>query len=439
MKRSYEGKAVTLLGFGRSGRAVADFLLPRGAALTVFAKTPPDEGEMTHYAANGVRFCIGALPERLPGELLVRSPAIRPDLPPILAAVARGAQLTSEIELLFDHTAADIIAVTGSDGKTTTASLIAALLREAGHTVYLGGNIGTPLLPMATQMRSTDVAVVELSSFQLMTLQKAPRVGVITNMTPNHLNWHRDMAEYIAAKCKIAANGIGFLVHNGACPTTVAAVSRLSCPKVAFTVQQGNMILADGQKTHTVPVPSSFSLPGAHNKENLAAAYAAVRELVTPAQMAAAVADFHGVPHRLQTVDTVRGVRFINSSIDTTPTRTAAALSALDRKPILIAGGRGKGVSFAPFGGILAEKTIAVCLYGEAAEELEQAIGGRVPTHRFDAFAAAFHAAAKMAKCGDTVLLSPACTAFDQFRDFAHRGEAFCRLVREFKEEGLPL
>jgi UDP-N-acetylmuramoylalanine--D-glutamate ligase len=175
-------------------------------------------------------------------------------------------------------------------------------------------------------------------------------------------------------------------------------------------------------------------LPVRHNRENLAAAYAAVREFVPVEAMQAALADFRGVPHRLQYVDTVAGVKYYNSSIDTSPTRTAAALAALGGKPLVIAGGRGKGVPFAPAADALAAHARAVFLYGEAAGEIEKAIDGRVPTHRFTDFALAFNAAAQMAKSGDTVLLSPACTAFDQFRDFEERGEFFCTLVENLKQ-----
>jgi len=438
MKNDYQDRSVAVLGFGRSGRAATDFLLQKGAKVTVYTESEPDPAQASKAAANGAAFRVGRFPEVFLQELLVRSPILRPDLPPIVASLRRGAVLTSETELFFAHSKARIIGVTGSDGKTTTSNLIALLLRGAGHSVYLGGNNGTPLLPVAERMRSTDFAVVELSSFQLMTLRKSPLIGVITNITPNHLNWHRDMGEYITAKRKIAGDGMRFLAYNSDCPTTAQAIRQLSVPTVAFAVRGENMMLTEGGKTDTVLAPKRFSLPGRHNLENLAAAYAAARPFVTLDDMDRAVADFHGVPHRLQYVDTVGGVRFYNSSIDTTPTRTAAALAALGGRPIVIAGGRGKGVSFAPLAEVMASRASAVCLYGEAAEEMAAAMGAHVVTHRFQAFEAAFYAAAKMANRGETVLLSPACTAFDQFRDFEHRGRVFCDLVRQLKKETMP-
>lgn len=429
--REYEnGLSVAVLGFGRAGRAATDFFLERKASVTVYAEQAQPDTELEHYRARGVQFCFGGFPDRFGEQLLVRSPGIRPDIPAILRSLEKGATLTSEIELFFEHCPARIIGVTGSDGKTTTANLIAALLRGAGYTVHLGGNNGTPLLPAVGKMRKNDFAVVELSSFQLMTLERSPEIAVITNITPNHLNWHTDMGEYTASKCRIFKYGAKKLVINAAL-TDICASS--SVPTEIFAATKRELLLTDGADTQHIAVPDTFLLPGAHNRENLAAAYAAVREFVPAETVKTALADFHGVPHRLQYVDTVSGVKYYNSSIDTSPTRTAAALSALGTKPLVIAGGRGKGVSFAPAADALAAHARVVFLYGEAAAQIEAAIGGRVQTHRFTAFELAFNAAVETAKSGDTVLLSPACTAFDQFRDFEERGAFFCTLVKNLK------
>ncbi len=423
---------MAVLGFGRAGRAATDFLQRRGAALTVYDEATPDAGTLAAYQGVGVRFCIGAFPKRFSEGLLVRSPGIRPDHPAIAASLAAGAELTSETELFLRHCRARIIGVTGSDGKTTTANLIALLLRGAGHTAYLGGNNGTPLLPQVEKMTSHDFAVLELSSFQLMTVERSPEVGVITNITPNHLNWHTDMTEYVAAKRRIFEHGAKRLVINA---TLSALCGDASVPMSVFAAEENAFTLTDGTGAYRYPIPDTFCLPGRHNRENLAAAYAAVREAVPYDTVATALAGFQGVPHRLQYVDTVAGVRYYNSSIDTSPTRTAAALTALGGKPIVLAGGRGKGVSFSPLRAAFGANARAVVLYGEAAGEIERAVAGSVPTHRFDDFRTAFCAASRMARAGDTVLLSPACTAFDQFRDFEERGETFCVLVRELKEE----
>ena len=443
---NYEDRTVAVLGFGRSGRAALDFLLPLGARATVYAPVAPRVEDMAKYDARGVRFCIGEFPKRFSEALLVRSPGIRPDIPPILESVAAGSLLTSETELLFAHCKAPVIGITGSDGKTTTSSLTALLLEGAGKRAWLGGNNGVPLLPHVWEMTTDHVAVVELSSFQLMTLDPAPHVAVITNVTPNHLNWHTDMAEYVEAKCRILGTRTAFFVTNADHNATKALAERAGIPlglfsssgelpqgcDMALTVRDGSLYVRQ-KHTETRHVLGDFHLPGRHNRENLMAAFAASAAMLERYPALDALADFKGVAHRLQYVDAVEGVRFYNSSIDTSPTRTAAALSALEGRPIVIAGGRGKGISLEPLADVLAERASAVFLYGETGEALQRALTGRVPVHRFAAFAAAFYAAAAGARPGDTVLLSPGCTAFDQFRDFEERGERFCTLVLEWK------
>lgn len=432
--KAYQGASVAVLGFGRSGRAAVDFLLPLGARVTVYATNAPPLHVMAQYRAQGVAFSIGAFPTRFAQSLLIRSPGIRPDIPTIEKSLAAGSVLTSEVELLLEHCPGRVIGVTGSDGKTTTSALIATLLKGAGKRVHLGGNNGTPLLPCVEEMTADDLAVVELSSFQLMTVERAPHVSVITNITPNHLNWHTGMEEYITAKRRIVGRNTARLVVNGACPITREIGERTHVPVTYFSVKEKTLFLTDETGERRISVPDTFRLPGVHNLENLAAACAAVGELAALDGIEASLADFRGVDHRLQYVDTVHGVKYYNSSIDTSPTRTAAALTALGGSPIVIVGGRGKGIPFDALAGALALHAKAVFLYGEAGDEIRRALAGRVPTHRFAAFAAAFYAAAASARPGDTVLLSPGCTAFDQFRDFEERGEVFCQMVRELKE-----
>ena len=442
----YADRDVAMLGFGRSGRAVVDFLLPLGARITVYLPEAPPSEIRERYCPLGVRFAVGELPPRIPCELLVRSPVIRPDIAPIAASVAAGAELTSETELFLRHCPAPVIGVTGSDGKTTTASLSAQLLKGMGKRVWLGGNNGVPLLPRVWEMRTEDVVVLELSSFQLMTVEQAPQVAVITNITPNHLNWHTDMGEYVAAKERILSTRTAFLVTNADCAITREIAKTVGLPLGLFSssgeLPQGcdigltvrdDLLCVRQKNGETRHVLGDFHLPGRHNLENLMAAYAAVTVVLGRQPTLDVLADFRGVDHRLQYVDTVGGVRFYNSSIETSPTRTAAALSAMAGNPVVIAGGRGKGISLEPLADALARRASAVFLYGETGEVLQRALTGRVPVHRFAAFAAAFTAAAAWARPGDTVLLSPGCTAFDQFADFEARGRTFCALVAEWK------
>ena len=430
MQKEYVGVSVAVLGFGRSGRAATDFLLERGADLTVYDAVEPPDAVRAFYSTRGVRFCIGAFPSCFSQRLLVRSPVIRPDHPAIAASLATGALLTSETELFIDRCAARVIGVTGSDGKTTTTTLIARLLRGAGHTVYLGGNNGTPLLPRVGAMTSSDLVVLELSSFQLMTLARSPEIAVITNITPNHLNWHTDMAEYVAAKRRIFTQGAKHLVLNAAHADVGGDL-----PTTLFSATAQEFTLRTGGNACRYPVPSEFLLAGQFNRENLAAAYAAVKDLVPYDTVPAALADFHGVAHRLQYVDTVAGVRYFNSSIDTTPSRTAATLTAFGERPVVLVGGRGKGLSLDPLRAVLRRNARVLVAYGETAAEMSRRLEGIIPIHVFDDFSAAFYACARMARAGEAVVLSPACTAFDQFRDFEARGAAFVTLVKELKRE----
>ncbi len=437
------GHSVAILGFGRSGRAVADTLLALGATPTVYTQTPVSDEVKAIYRQNGVDFVEG-FPQEFRESVLVRSPAIRPDIPPIRRALANGAYLTGECDLFMQSTAATVIGVTGSDGKTTTANLIFEILKAAGRRVVLGGNNGIPLLPLADKLSAGDIAVVELSSFQLMSAP-APDIAVLTNLTPNHLNWHADYEEYAAAKCR-ALQGAGRAVVSADCPNAFRIGQRSPTPVTWFSAQKSDfsknecavwakgeeLVLQTAKGRQTVSLFSKFRLPGRHNRQNFAAAAAATAEFASLSDLLAVAASFSGVEHRLQTVLTHNGIRFINSSIDTSPSRTAAALSALGGHPIVIAGGRGKGIPLAPLADSLATHAKAVFLYGEAAEEIKKELCGRVPTFVYARFARAFDGACACAKCGDTVLLSPGCTAFGEFGDFEERGRAFCRMARAF-------
>ncbi len=441
---------VAVLGFGLAGRAVTDYLLSVGCVPTVYDQGGLSGEHVTHYTANGVRF-VPSFPAEFTESILFRSPGIRPDHPAILRALSRGAYLTGEVDWFLSHTGATVIGVTGSDGKTTTSHLIAQMLQTAGKRVVCGGNNGLPLLPHLQMLTQGDFAVVEMSSFQLMT-SPTPDVAVITNLTPNHLNWHKDYEEYLAAKCRIA-HGASRLVLSADCPTSRLVGERTPVPVVwhtlhenlPFTPETGSVFLTaqgeklflhEGEQIYTLPAFRGFSLPGAHNRQNLMAAVAAAWGIARGCDVIETAVHFQGVPHRLQRVGCVNDVTYINSSIDTSPTRTAAALSALEAAPIVIAGGRTKGIPLSALGDALAARAKAVFLYGEAAGEILAALGGRVRTQQYELFADAFAAASRYARAGDTVLLSPGCTAYDQFENFEKRGERFAELVKGLSEKG---
>ena len=450
-KACIKGLSAAVFGFGRAGRAAADFLLDAGAVVTVYDERTVDPAAAATYVTRGVRFVTGSFPPNVGADLLVRSPGLRPDHPALLAAVAAGGRLTSETELFLANTKALIVGVTGSDGKTTTATLTAALLRAAGRRVFVGGNTGTPLLPAAEAMTADDAAVLELSSFQLMTVRRSPHVAVLTNLTPNHLDWHRDMAEYAAAKQNVFLHGAGRLVL----PADDAAVLDMareytgervwfSDDPTAFSHACRHCIFErDGALVYRAPAGetafpglAAFPLVGAHNRRNLAAALGAVVPDIAPAAFEKALPALSPVPHRMAAVGTVGGVTFVDSSIDTTPSRTIATLTAFDGAPLhILLGGRGKNVSFAPLAAALAERAVRAYLYGEAAGEIEAALQNHVFYTRFATFDAAFLAAARAARPGETVLLSPACTSFDAFCDYEERGAHFAASVRAFRAE----
>ncbi len=458
---------IAVVGLGISNLPLIDFLLARGARITGRdAKSRGALGKIAHdLEQKGVHLITGKeYLENLDEEVIFRSPGLRPDLPELQRAVANGAVLTHEMELFLALTPAKVIGITGSDGKTTTTTLVGHFLtREYEKTdrhVYVGGNIGTPLLPSVAEMTDRDFAVAELSSFQLQKIAHSPHVSCITNLTENHLNWHHGMEEYIDAKQNIyrhdrsrrvvlnAENDITLNIgKENPLPVTwfsskkqTSAEFTLRSDDRAVYARDGMILLFDGNKETPMLETKEIRLPGIHNIENYMTAIALCDGLVSPESILAVAREFTGVPHRLQPVRLLDGVQYYNSSIDSTPARTAAALSALgDTSPIVICGGRDKGGSFLPLAKSLGERAKAVILTGEALplirkalEEDGTALRRGIPIYEAPVFADAVKCAHDIAKFGDTVLLSPACTSFDAFQNFEERGDTFCRIVNQF-------
>ncbi len=465
LRRAKERGAV-VLGFGISNVPLVGFLQERGIAVEV--RDGKERGKLAEkvdldsYEERGVRFiCGGGYLDDIPASVIFRTPGIRPDAGGIPDALARGAILTSEMELFYALTPSYKIAVTGSDGKTTTTTLIhkltSALASRTGAKAVLGGNIGAPLLPRVCELSPGDFAVTELSSFQLMTMKDAPETAVITNITPNHLNWHTGMEEYTNAKLNVIGTGCrrAVLNYNNAA-TRLAAVrtdadviwfSSAAVPddgRTAIRLDGKDIVLRrDG---HVLPLLSrdDIKLPGTHNVENYMAALGAVLDLFPLEDITAAALDlarsFGGVEHRLEYVRTKDGISFYNGSIDSTPTRTAAALSALPtNRIVLIAGGYDKHIPMEPLGeAVLTHGGILrVILTGATAGLISSAFRAvGVPADMYeifpdfrDAVLAAFDAARSLG--ADTVLLSPACASFDAFSNFEERGNYFKSIVRE--------
>ena len=449
-----------MLGLGISNLPLIDFLLDRGAAVSVRDQKGVDEADprIAAWRARGVEFITGdGYLDGIRADYVFRSPGIRPDLDGIQAAVRAGAVLTSEMELFFALCPAKIFAVTGSDGKTTTTTLTCKLLEaEAakagrGQRVFVGGNIGAPLLPRLADIRAEDFAVVELSSFQLMTMPRAAWAAAITNISPNHLNWHTDMDEYTAAKYRVLGAGTHRAVLNADNALSAGAPVPTGAEKIVFSLdkrpadmdgdvkiyEEDGFICMDGEKVLRI---ADIRIPGRFNVANYMCAVGMTRGFVSTETVTALAKTFGGVEHRNEFVREVRGVRYYNSSIDSSPSRTTAALSAYPKAPILICGGRDKHVPFDGLAETILSHAKALVLTGEAKEQILAAVKGAAhyradfPIRVTDDFADAVRTARDLAEAGDIVLLSPACTSFDAFKNFEARGKTFKNIVNSFED-----
>lgn len=440
-------RTVAVLGIGVSNTPLLQLLLEQHIAVTACDRRSRQElGALAQELENaGARLQLGeGYLEGLNQDVIFRTPGMRPDLPQLEAARAQGSCITSEMEVFFEVCPCSIIAVTGSDGKTTTTTIIAKLLEAAGETVHVGGNIGTPLLAKAEQMRPEDRVVLELSSFQLMTMERSPHIAVVTNLSPNHLDVHRDMEEYVSAKENIfrhqSASDIAVFNADNAitrqqslrAPGEVRLFSG-TAPVERGVYLRGSEIVRVRDGVETVVLNTSdIKLPGFHNVENYMAAIAALEGLVDDAVIREFARNFGGVEHRIELVRTYGGVRYYNDSIASSPSRTIAGLRSFPEKVILIAGGYDKHIPFDVLGPEITAHVKTLILCGATAEKIRAAVE-QAPDYRPDQpgilTAATLHDAVELAREqaaeGDTVLLSPACASFDQFRNFMERGNAF--------------
>ena len=451
---SLKGKRVAVLGIGVSNTPLVKMLLEAGISVTACDKREAPDGQMEELASLGAKLQLGkGYLENLTGfDVIFRTPGMRPDLPQLTAAVEQGSELTSEMEVFFRVCPCPIIAVTGSDGKTTTTTIIAQLLQAAGRTVFLGGNIGAPLLPDAAKMKAEDVAVVELSSFQLMTMTQSPHIAVVTNLAPNHLDVHKSMEEYIRSKENIFAHqsaedrvilNADNDITRAFAPSAhgqVTFFSRRQEPEGPAVFLRDNVIwVRDERGERAVLDRKGILLPGDHNVENYMAAIGAVNGLVSDKVIRAFAAQFGGVEHRIELVRTLNGVRYYNDSIASSPTRTMAGLKCFPEKVILIAGGYDKHIPFDELGPAIVEHVKRLILTGDTSAKIraavEGALGYREGTpviEEYQEFREAVEAAHWVAEKGDVVLLSPACASFDRFKNFMERGECFKKIVREW-------
>ena len=453
---SLRNKSVAVIGIGVSNRPLIRLLLERGIRVTACDKKSREAlGPLgDELEQHGCRLQLGEdYLKGLTEDVIFRTPGLRPDVPELEAARARGSVITSEMEVFFQVCPCPIIAVTGSDGKTTTTTIIAELLRAAGHTVHVGGNIGHPLLAEAGSIRPTDWAVLELSSFQLMTMTRSPHIAVLTNLAPNHLDVHKSMEEYVWAKENIfrhqqPGDTAIFNLDNAItrelsahAPGRALYFSRQAEPENGVFLRGDAVISRRDGHERQIMTTEDIRLPGVHNVENYMAAIAAVDGLVPDNVIRTFARAFNGVEHRIELVRTWRGVRFYNDSIASSPSRTIAGLRSFKEKVILIAGGYDKHIPFDVLGPEVVEHVKLLILCGATADKIraavEQAPGYR-PGHPeildVTPFQRAVETARDRAVPGDVVTLSPACAAFDQFKNFMERGKTFKAIVNSWQE-----
>ncbi len=446
---NFKNVRVAVIGLGISNTPLIEWLLERGAEVIARDKKQFDylNDRVKAYKNRGVKFVCGEdYLENIDEQVIFKAPGLRYDLPQLQRAVSNGSVLTSEMELFFELCPCKIIGVTGSDGKTTTTTLIykALAMTYGEDKVFVGGNIGKPLLPELDKMTEDCFAVIELSSFQLHTMKRSPDISVITNISPNHLDYHKGMDEYIEAKKNIMRHQKpgSRLVINGKNEIT-ASFAKDACDGVeVISFVKGDVEVKDGYicfKDERVIKTDEILIPGQHNVENYSGVTAALHGLVKNETLRELARTFKGVEHRIELVRELDKVKYYNSSIDSSPTRTKAALSSFNQKLIVICGGYDKHIPFEPLAEPLCEKAKTVVLTGATATKIKNAITGSefykegmpkiIEEPDFDK---AVLAAKNAAEPGDIVILSPACASFDAFPNFEVRGRHFKDIVNGF-------
>jgi UDP-N-acetylmuramoylalanine--D-glutamate ligase len=448
----YEDQRVTIIGLGREGSALAKFLTQQGARVTVTDIKGEEalSDKIDELASLPIHYLLGGHPEAsLEADIIFVSPGVPQNIPILVEARRRGITISSETKLFFSLCQAPIVGITGSSGKTTTTSLVGEIMQAEGYRTFVGGNIGSPLLTFVEEIEPQDKVVMELSSFQLEVLDQSPHIAAILNLSPNHLDRHGSMDDYVAAKMNILRfqGRNDYAVLNAdqqltreltrECQGQILLFSREREPDEGAFLKQGEVTVRWGGNEQKVCHVSEIQLLGAHNLENVLAACAIAT--VAGAQVeavASAVTSFSGVEHRLELVEEIDGVRYYNDSIATSPDRAMAALNSFVEPIILLAGGREKHLPLAGLARLILKRVKSLILFGEAAPLLKQAVieaqeetGREVPICHSSNLIEAVEIASRISQPGDIVLLSPACTSFDMYRDFAERGDHFKALV----------
>ncbi len=451
-ERNVRGKRVAIIGLGVSNIPLIDYLYNLQAKVTVFDQRDKEklEEDIVRKIENyGFELVTGknALHFLRGYNIIFRSPSCLPTTLQLVSEQKRGAIVTSEIEMLMNTCPCKIIGVTGSDGKTTTTTLIYEILKKGGYNCHLGGNIGIPLFTKVRDFKEDDIVVLELSSFQLMGMEISPDISVITNISPNHLDKHSSYEEYIEAKKNIFnyQDSTGKVVLNYDNEITRSFKNEAEGKVVFFSskeklddgvIYDDGMIkeCEDGVRKHLINV-KDIHLRGVHNYENICAAIAATSGLVSQETQVEAIKEFKGVEHRLEFVREINGVKWYNDSIGTSPTRTIAGLNSFDEKIVLIAGGYDKNLDYAPLARPILDKVSKLILMGKTAPKIYDAVVNELapdevfPIYRAKNVEQSVELAYKFAEPGEIVLFSPASASFDMFKNFAERGEKFKELV----------
>ena len=456
-ENNMKGKRVAVVGLGVSNTPLIDYLHDLMAKVTVFDERNEEKldqkivEKIRSYnfdlvtGKNALHFLRGF-------NVIFRSPSCLPTTLQLRSEQKRGAIVTSEIEMLMNTCPCKIIGVTGSDGKTTTTTLIYEILKEGGYNCHLGGNIGTPLFTEVKNFKEEDIVVLELSSFQLMGMEISPEISVITNISPNHLDKHSSYQEYIDAKKNIFKfqDESGKVVLNYDNDITKNMASEAD-GKVEFFSSKEKLndgvilddnkikICKDGVRRHILDT-KDIHLRGVHNYENICAAIAATSDLVDVDTQIKAIKNFKGVEHRLEFVRELDGVKWYNDSIGTSPTRTIAGLNSFDEKIVLIAGGYDKNLDYAPLAKPIIEHVSKLILMGKTASKIYNAVTKEIagtdivfPMYKCTSLEEAVNRARKISTKGEIVLFSPASASFDMFKNFAERGEKFKEYVNNLK------
>lgn len=433
-----KGKTVGILGLGVSNFPLAKLLINEDCKLVIRDKKELSGDALKFTKKNNVKTVIGEeYLDNIDEDVVFRSPGIMYTSDAIQKAIKSGVLVTSEMEVFFELCPSAIIGITGSDGKTTTTTLISEMLKAEGKKVFIGGNIGEPLLPRLNQMTKDDYAVVELSSFQLMSMTKSPDIAVITNIAPNHLDKHKDMAEYVEAKKNIFTHGCKKVILNAENDITKSFITENSVTFSLKNPQKNGAYLKDGDIFYNdefVMKASDIILPGIHNVDNYLAAICAVYGLCGFETIKKVAQTFGGVEHRIEFVCEKNGVKYYNDSIASSPTRAIAGLNSFNQKVIMITGGSDKGIAFDNLAKVITDKVKLLIVMGFTKDKIKNAVlkvDGNFPIYTASDLADAVNAAAKNAVSGDIVTLCPACASFDYFKNFADRGNQFKELVKK--------